>query len=222
MTEREIFMNCAPNFKRLSAFGFRRKDGDYVYKTLIADKQLQLTVTVSDKGDVSAKVYDAAADGEYVLHRNDSAVGAFVTAVRTDFERVLVSIVQSCFTRSAFCEPQSHEIIKYVREKYGDELEFLWKNSPKSAVFRRKDSEKWYAVMLAVSRKKLGQDSDSTAEILDLRAKPEFIEKKVDGRRLLPGWHMSKKHWFTVCLDGSVPTADICRMIDESYSLAVK
>ena len=33
---------------------------------------------------------------------------------------------------------------------------------------------------------------------------------------------MSKKHWFTVCLDGSVPTADIFRMIDESYSLAVK
>lgn len=222
MTEREIFMNCAPDFKRLSAFGFRRKDGDYVYKTLIADKQLLLTVTVAKDGKVSAEVFDTAADGEYVLHRNDSAVGAFVTAVRTDFERVLVSIAQSCFTRNAFCEAQSHEVIEYVRKKYGDELEFLWKNSPQSAVFRRKDSEKWYAVMLAVSRKKLGQHRDGAAEILDLRAKPEFIETKVDGRRLLPGWHMSKKHWFTVCLDGSVPTADIFRMIDESYSLAVK
>ena len=37
-----------------------------------------------------------------------------------------------------------------------------------------------------------------------------------------PGYHMNKKHWNTVTLDGSVPANEICRMIDNSYLLVVK
>ncbi len=33
---------------------------------------------------------------------------------------------------------------------------------------------------------------------------------------------MNKKTWYTVILDGSVSTADICRRIDDSYALAKK
>ena len=33
---------------------------------------------------------------------------------------------------------------------------------------------------------------------------------------------MSKKHWYTVCIDGSVPVEEICRRIDISYELAIK
>ena len=37
-----------------------------------------------------------------------------------------------------------------------------------------------------------------------------------------PGYHLNKKHWNTVNLDGSVPPKDIQRMIDHSYALVVK
>ena len=37
-----------------------------------------------------------------------------------------------------------------------------------------------------------------------------------------PGYHMNKRHWNTVVLDGSVPASEIERMIDNSYSLVVK
>jgi len=33
---------------------------------------------------------------------------------------------------------------------------------------------------------------------------------------------MNKKHWYTVCLDGSVNIGEILRRIDESYGLAFK
>lgn len=39
---------------------------------------------------------------------------------------------------------------------------------------------------------------------------------------VIPGYHMNKKHWNTVILDGSVPRAEIERMIDRSYGLVVK
>jgi len=37
-----------------------------------------------------------------------------------------------------------------------------------------------------------------------------------------PGYHMNKKHWNTVIIDGSVSTGLIKEMIDDSYSLVVK
>lgn len=39
---------------------------------------------------------------------------------------------------------------------------------------------------------------------------------------VIPGYHMNKKHWNTVILDGSIPEGEIGRMIDNSYSLVVK
>lgn len=36
------------------------------------------------------------------------------------------------------------------------------------------------------------------------------------------GYHMNKRHWNTVLLDGSLPMGEIERMIDNSYGLVVK
>ena len=37
-----------------------------------------------------------------------------------------------------------------------------------------------------------------------------------------PGYHMNKKHWNTIVLDGSIPPGEIERMVDSSYSLVVR
>ena len=37
-----------------------------------------------------------------------------------------------------------------------------------------------------------------------------------------PGYHMNKKHWNTVSLNGSIPPDEIAAMIDMSYDLVVK
>jgi len=39
---------------------------------------------------------------------------------------------------------------------------------------------------------------------------------------VIPGYHMNKKHWNTVILDGSIPVSEIERMIDRSYGLVAK
>lgn len=36
------------------------------------------------------------------------------------------------------------------------------------------------------------------------------------------GYHMNKKHWNTVHLDGSVPRGELERMIDHSFTLVVR
>jgi len=37
-----------------------------------------------------------------------------------------------------------------------------------------------------------------------------------------PGYHMNKRHWNTVLLDGSLPRGELERMMDRSYALVVK
>lgn len=39
---------------------------------------------------------------------------------------------------------------------------------------------------------------------------------------IIPGYHMNKRHWNTVILDGSIPDAEILSMIDDSYALVVQ
>ncbi|MCL2644867.1 MAG: MmcQ/YjbR family DNA-binding protein, partial [Betaproteobacteria bacterium] len=157
-----------------------------------------------------------------VLHRTSVACGSFVGRVRNDYENVLREIAEKCFELDVFKSDDARKVIQYVRDTYHDELEFLWPRFSDNAILRRKDTGKWYAALLLLSRKKLGLDSDEVIDVLDLRIKPEEVKAVVDGKKYFPGYHMNKKHWFTICLDGSVQIDEIFSRIDESYTLAVK
>ena len=37
-----------------------------------------------------------------------------------------------------------------------------------------------------------------------------------------PGYHMNKKHWNTVQIEGAIPAAELTKMIDHSYALVVQ
>ena len=38
---------------------------------------------------------------------------------------------------------------------------------------------------------------------------------------VLPGYHLSKTHWNTIVINGSIPDEEIIQMVDESYRLVV-
>ena len=121
-----------------------------------------------------------------------------------------------------FQSPQAHAIIDYVREQYGDELEFLWENFPRDAIWRNPVTRKWYGLLMAVSRRKLGQDADDEVEIIDLlfsrHEAPDFV---AGNKNVLPGYHMNKNNWITIVLDGSMATEQILALLDQSYRLTV-
>lgn len=61
------------------------------------------------------------------------------------------------------------------------------------------------------------------AEFINLKADPEqAIEWRERYEGVQPGYHMNKKMWNSVYLDGSVPDKEIFRMIDHSYDEVVK
>lgn len=58
---------------------------------------------------------------------------------------------------------------------------------------------------------------------LNLKCDPEkAIELREQYEDVQPGWHMSKKYWNTVILDGNIRWAELKDWIDHSYDEVVK
>lgn len=121
-----------------------------------------------------------------------------------------------------FESARARQIIEHIKEHYGDELEFLWIDSPNAAIFRHKDNQKWYAVLMVINARKLGLKSDESVNIINLKAKPEFIDEFVDNTRYFRAYHMNKTHWFSVKLDESVHLSTLCELVKTSYEMTSK
>ncbi|MFN6946576.1 MAG: MmcQ/YjbR family DNA-binding protein [Cytophagaceae bacterium] len=59
-------------------------------------------------------------------------------------------------------------------------------------------------------------------ESINLKCEPEkavLLRESYQG--VLPGYHMNKKHWNTILMDGSIPDDLIIEWTNESYKLVV-
>ena len=208
------------DFKKLEEFGFELKDKSYYYHTSLLKNQFKMSVKVSLDNSVFSEIIDSETNEPYILHLLEIKRNGYSEKVHKAYSEVLEKIKKECFEDEVFKVSYTKEIIDYVKNKYGDELEFLWEKSPKTAVVRRKNSNKWYALILTLSKRKLNLDSDEAVEIINLHNSPEEIEKLIDNKRYFPAYHMNKKHWCTICLDGTVELEKIYKLIDISYELA--
>ncbi|MEM7037428.1 MAG: MmcQ/YjbR family DNA-binding protein [Bacteroidota bacterium] len=58
---------------------------------------------------------------------------------------------------------------------------------------------------------------------INLKCDPErAVELREEWEEIQPGWHMSKKHWNTVHLNGRLRWEMVKELIDHSYELVVK
>lgn len=77
----------------------------------------------------------------------------------------------------------------------------------------------WQLVRVKESRKAFLWTYERNGYIhLNVKADPEWRDFwRSAYRSVIAGWHQNKEHWNTIILDGTVPDADIRRMIKESY-----
>lgn len=214
-----VFLGKKVNRGNLAAYGFVMQDGKEIYETNIVDGMFRLTVRVAENGEADTDLIEVETGEPYWLYKT-TAAGAFVGKIRAAVEAVLTDISNICYGPAAFRTNQAQMAREFVRETYGDELEFLWPKSPGNAVWRRKDNRKWYGAMLTVQGRKICLDTDETAEIIDLRMNPADRDNILSREHYYPGWHMNKKSWYTLVLGEYLPDEEIKSRIAESYELA--
>ncbi len=217
----EIFANKKLNSVRLSAYGFEFDGKIYRYSRKLMGDSFELCVKIDLCGKIGTSLFDNDSGEEYTLYKTD-AQGAFVGDVRKAVAEVLSDITDTCFDYGIFKQRQTLDLIAHADKVYGDKPDFLMKRAPDSGFLRRKDNLKWYVAILKIPKSKLGFKSDQTVEIANLHAAPEHVARLLLRPNFYPAWHMNKKHWYTVILDGSVENEELFALVEESYLLSKK
>ncbi len=58
---------------------------------------------------------------------------------------------------------------------------------------------------------------------INLKCDPEeAVELRETYQSVKPGYHMDKKHWNTIVIDGSIPANKIFEWVDKSYELVIR
>lgn len=64
---------------------------------------------------------------------------------------------------------------------------------------------------------------DSPEFKVNLKCDPEYaLELRINHEEIQAGYHMNKKHWNTVNMEGDLEIALIKKMIDHSYNLVIQ
>ena len=110
-------------------------------------------------------------------------------------------------------------IDSYINEQYGVEAEFPWERDDRSAVYRHKDNKKWFALIMDIGRDKFGLSGRGTVSVINLKTGDiNLHEMLISENGIFPAYHMNKRKWITVLLDGTVPEENVRHLIDISFS----
>lgn len=110
-------------------------------------------------------------------------------------------------------------VFDYANKKYKSSPEYLWARDPESAVLRHRDNNKWYALIMNVSKDKLGLDSTEKTDIINIKCEPEMIGSLRMREGIFPAYHMNKENWISVLLDGSMDDDMLYSLLDMSFNL---
>lgn len=113
--------------------------------------------------------------------------------------------------------PQRERIEKFIQDTFGAEAEHLWVKYPEYSVFRHPGSKKWYAIIMTVSKRKLGLDADRDVDVLNVKCSPIMIGPLLSEAGFLPAYHMNKSTWISILLDETVSDDTILPLVEFSY-----
>ena len=69
-----------------------------------------------------------------------------------------------------------------------------------TVVLRHSNNRKWYAIVMRVSRRKFGFDSDEVIDVVNLKLPTEMFGSFSSSDGVYPAYHMNKLHWISVLL----------------------
>lgn len=219
----EIFKYKIVNTAKLLQNGFTQNDDVLKKQIQIMKNKFTMNISINTNTNaVNFTVIDNDFGEEYILVNAKKAHGIFVEEVRTSCEKVLTEIAQNYFDTQILKENQTKRILSLIDSKYNVKPEFLWKNYPDFAAFRRKDNQKWFALILTIDKSKLKLEGSGNIECINLKAEPSFVETMLKQNNYYPAYHMNKKHWYTVWLNDTIPDEQLESLLEASFVCSAK
>ena len=95
---------------------------------------------------------------------------------------------------------KKNEFLEYCLNTYGTSPDYPFDEDFETALHRHPDNRKWYAIVMRVSRRKFGFDSDEVIDVVNLKLPTEMFGSFGAADGVYPAYHMNKLHWISVLL----------------------
>ena len=92
------------------------------------------------------------------------------------------------------------EFLEFCLDTYGTAADYPFDEDFETAVLRHSDNRKWYAIVMRVSLRKFGFDSDEVIDVVNLKLPTEMFGSFGAAEGVYPAYHMNKLHWISVLL----------------------
>ena len=115
-----------------------------------------------------------------------------------------------------------NELALYIEDFYGIKYDCPFEDELDAWCFRHPDNKKWFALVMRIKKRKLGIDSDEYIDVVNMKCAPEIMDDLYFESGVFPAYHMSKKHWLTLTLDGTCSDETIKWVVKISYDLTRK
>ena len=92
------------------------------------------------------------------------------------------------------------QFFEHCFNTYGTSPDYPFDEDFETAVLRHTDNRKWYAIVMRVSRRKFGIDSDEVIDVVNLKLPTEMFGSFDVTDGIYPAYHMNKLHWISVLL----------------------
>jgi Uncharacterized protein conserved in bacteria len=204
------------NLQALTQDGFALTEGTYQKKRAFADLNFYGIIRLNqDIFDI--KVYETSFDEEYIPFTLKSVQSPLVAGLKEQVNAWVNELLAKDFDQNDLRK----KTIAYCEEKYGSKEEHPFDEDPyaASSVLRVGPQGKWYALFMGVPAKSMGFPSSEEIQIVNLKEKPEDMERIIDHIHVFPAYHMNKKYWITVLLDETLDFSHLSDLIEESYQL---
>ena len=232
-----VFRSAVPLYERFAGFGFEKRGETYVLKRDLAgtDFYALLTVTGSsrqgaalsdqtaDKNSrpdtLTAEVFERETDERYVLFDVKQSVGSFVAELREQIRSLVEEFRSSCFESCNIRE----KFEEYLPKTFECAVDYPWpdyEGDVSTAVWRCPNN-KMFALVMDITYRRFGFESDEPVSAVNLKVDPEKLESLLDGKSVFPAYHMNKKHWVSVLLTSVTDWNVLEEMTRRSYELVV-
>ena len=245
---KEIFGKKRVVRDKLESAGFilMRPEPTYTYSETFMDGGLTAIIKIFSDGLVSCSVVDAESGDAYLPMNIEAYTGSYVGQAREEYRALLERIADACFTDVPFISDQANRITSKISAEFGVQPEFPFTVKGKdkeavrdtdTAVFRHKDTGKWFAIIMTIAGKKLEgyggaeekdfdggvskkmTDPDVRINVMNIKTYPEKLEVLLGEPGLYRCYHMNKKQWLSIALDDEATDDRIMELLGTSFSL---
>ena len=212
----EIFKRYILIEYNLIPYGFNKDDNGYSFNKPIHNNEFELVVRV-ENSLLSAKLIDKEFNDEFDQINRDNNVGGFINSLKEKCREILIDIREKCFKRQYFISKQANRITELIYNKYNVIPEFLWDDTPGCGVFRNKDNDKWFGIIMNIPKNKIVGDSNTEIEVINIKL-DEKTDELLNKNGIYKAFHMNKKNWVSIILDDTLIDDEIMELINISVS----